>query len=101
MDIENKKNRINKLMVIGFLIEFIVILIVFTDETFPRELGLILLFFIVIGIIGLIISSISLTKAGPIIVIIGNVLLIPLGIISILGASKELDIIKREKFKSD
>jgi hypothetical protein len=52
--------------------------------------------FSVISIAGLIVSTVSGSKAGPILVIIGCVFFLPLGLIAGLGAQKALNAMKRQ-----
>ena len=52
--------------------------------------------FAAISIAGLIVSTVSRSKAGPILVMIGCVFFLPLGLIAGLGAQMALNAMKRE-----
>lgn len=99
METDNKGQSVNKLMIIGTIVNAAIVLFVTvgadTDEM-PAVLGLILLAFLAINVIGLIVSSFSKGKAGPLLIIIGSIAFIPIGGIALFGARQVLDARKRE-----
>lgn len=93
------KTNLNGIMITGVILNIVVgyITAAAHSEDMP-VLGALVAIFAVIEIIGLIVSGTSKGKTGPILVIIGCILFIPLGLVAGFGARKALDALKREEF---
>ena len=103
METEQSVKYINKLMIIGTVVNAFMVMttsVGLAGEVYATIFSLIMLGFLLISIIGLFLSAFNQSKFGPILVIVGSVIFIPIGIIAILGARKVLDNIKREELLS-
>jgi putative Mn2+ efflux pump MntP len=98
---EKKENikYINKIMVIGTVVNAVITLV--TASSDPREMPVVLIFilffFLAINIAGVVLSIFLKSKTGPRLVMIGSIVFIPIGMIAIFGARKVLDNLKREE----
>jgi hypothetical protein len=93
------KPGINMMMLGGFLICVVMTMILFQMGDYGSILGQFGLIMCIICFIGLILSSISSSITGPVLVIIGCVLFVPIGLIGILGAQKAMKEFKAKQKK--
>lgn len=92
MDSAQVKPGINLLMIIGFIISIFGTLCGFA--TIP-VVGIVLGLFTMINLIGMILSIVVANRIGPNLVIIGNVIFVPIGLIGVLGGRQVLDKMER------
>lgn len=92
MDSPQAKPGINPLMIIGFLISILGTLYSFATMPF---MGVVFGLFTAINLIGIILSAAVTGKIGPILVIIGNIIFVPIGLIGAFGGRQALDHLKR------
>jgi uncharacterized protein (TIGR02145 family) len=95
-----RKNSINGLMITGVIINSIMVLLLKCDNELS-DLGLIMMAFLLLSVAGLFITTISKSKAGLILVMIGCIAFVPIGLIGALGARKEFNILRLEQFAID
>lgn len=93
-----KPSLINALMIFGILINITVLIsatIYASAGIIPQELVIIMGAFLGINIAGIILSAISFNKMGPILVIIGNIMFLPIGLIGAFGGRRSIDAFNR------
>jgi hypothetical protein len=84
-------------MIFGVLLDIILAFSISLEIELP-VVTWILAIFATIGLLGLIISTLSYDKTGPIIVLISCICFLPFGIIAGLSARNALDALKRKEF---
>ena len=87
---------VNGTMVTGVILNVLMGFVLAAAHYGRPSLALLLGISAVISIAGLIVSTVSGSKAGPILVIIGCVFFLPLALIAGLGAQKALNAMKRQ-----
>lgn len=91
-----RKSSLNGTMVTGVILNTLMGLVLAAAHYGKPSFTLLLGISAVVGIAGLIVSTVSRSKAGPMLVIIGCVFFLPLGLIAGLGAQMALNAMKRE-----
>jgi hypothetical protein len=91
------KPGINMMMLCGFLICVVMTMIMFQRDNYGSILGIFGSIMSFICLVGLILSSVSASTTGPVLVIIGCVLFVPIGLIGVIGAQKALKEFKAKQ----
>ena len=89
------KPGIDPFMLLGFLICIGSTIMMFFVNEYGQFLGILCAVFSLICLIGLVVSAVDSSNAGPILVIIGCVFFIPIGLAGVFGAQRAM----REKKK--
>jgi hypothetical protein len=90
-------NRINPMMIIGVIINFLIALTLYVNPEFPSVMWIVLTLWATMGITGIILTATIPSKVGAIVVIVSAILFVPIGLIATLGARKAMD----EKVKAE
>lgn len=93
---DNRESNVNGMMIAGVIINSIILIFNAANPDYGAVIGAILAPFIILSIIGLIVSGTTDKKAGPMMVLIGSVVFVPIGLIGAMGARKVLDRMKLE-----
>ncbi len=91
---------INSFIIIGFIIHAVLTALMFTDSDYSF-LGLIFIPFVLANIVGMILIGMKKTALGARIFMYSSFIFVPIGLIGILGARKELNILIKDKFYQD
>lgn len=93
--------RTNPMMIAGVALNMLVAFSVYQSPEFPYILGIILVLFGLIGIIGVIITATLPSQVGPFLVIISAVAFLPIGFLAAFGARKARDEMTRAEFEKN
>ena len=93
-------SSLNGLMITGVILNIVFGFMAAAGYPDMPALAVVMAIFAIISIIGLIVSGISRGKVGPILVIVGSVVLVPLGLVAVFGARKALDALKQEEMEA-
>jgi hypothetical protein len=85
-------------MIFGVVLNIISAILISDQYSEFPAVKVVLSIFIIISIVGLIISAFSGIKTGPLLVIIGAIAFVPIGLVAGFGARKILDQIKIDEF---
>ena len=91
--------RINPMMIIGVIVNFLIALSLSVNPELPSIMWIILTLWAAIGILGIILTAAKPSKVGPIVVIVSAILFVPIGLIAALGARKAMDELTKAEFE--
>jgi hypothetical protein len=89
------KTRINGFIITGCVVNIAGCLYFLFNDNIPKTIGLIAVVFVLVSIVGAILTAISNSKTGPVMIMIGSIMFIPLGLLGFFGARKAIDAITR------
>ena len=89
----------NGLIIGGVIVNAVMSLILGTTMEYVGGLIVVMVIFLVISIFGIILIAAGSKKAGAVMVIIGSIIYIPIGLISMFGGIKVLRQFKEEEFE--